>query len=80
MPLATKLLGTAGATLSLVRVALTKAGPYLLVAGKTAALLAPVPPRDGTRAEGKLATFSVVPFDLGGEGRERFHHQDRGRS
>lgn len=50
-----------------VRVTATKAGPAVLVAGKTAALLVP-----GPRAEGKVPTFSVVPFDLGDGNQLRF--------
>ncbi len=56
-----------------VRVTPTKAGPFVLVAGKAAALLAPVPPKDGPRPQGKLPAFSVVPpFDLGDGNHLRF--------
>jgi glyoxylase-like metal-dependent hydrolase (beta-lactamase superfamily II) len=55
-----------------IRVTMTKAGPFLLVAGKTAALLAPLPPPDGSREKGKLPTFSIVPFDLGDGNQLRF--------
>jgi hypothetical protein len=48
-----------------VRVTMTKAGPYILVAGKTAALLAPLPAKDRPRLKGELPGFSIVPFDLG---------------
>jgi metallo-beta-lactamase class B len=43
-----------------IRVTITKTGPHILVAGKTAALLAPQPSE-----KGKLPTYSIIPFDLG---------------
>src|SRR4051794_32153088 len=52
-----------------VRVTMAKAGPFLLVAGKTAALLTP---GTGPREKGKLPTFTVVPFDLGDANHLRF--------
>jgi metallo-beta-lactamase class B len=55
-----------------VRVTLTKAGPFILVAGKSAALLTPPPPTDGPRVKGTLPAFSVVPFDLGDANHLRF--------
>lgn len=54
-----------------VRVAVTKAGPFILVGGKTAALLIPQP-KDGPSEKGKLPAFSVVPFDLGDANHLRF--------
>lgn len=55
-----------------IRVTVTKAGPFILVGGKTAALLAPLPVKDGPRAKGKLPTFYIVPFDLGDANHLRF--------
>jgi metallo-beta-lactamase class B len=55
-----------------IRVTTTKAGPFILVAGKTAALLSPLPPKDGARGDSKLPTFSIVPFDLGDGNQLRF--------
>jgi metallo-beta-lactamase class B len=52
-----------------VRVTMTKTGPFILVAGKTAALLTP---KDGPREKGTLPTFSIVPFDLGDANHLRF--------
>jgi metallo-beta-lactamase class B len=52
-----------------VRVTVTKTGPFILVAGKSAALLCP---KDGPRAKGTLPAFSVVPFDLGDANHLRF--------
>jgi metallo-beta-lactamase class B len=52
-----------------VRVTMTKTGPFLLVAGKTAALLTP---KDGPRVKGAIPAFSVVPFDLGDANHLRF--------
>jgi metallo-beta-lactamase class B len=52
-----------------VRVTMTKAGPFILVAGKTAALLTP---KDASPAKGSLPAFSVVPFDLGDANHLRF--------
>src|SRR5262249_19810709 len=45
-----------------IRVTPTKTGPFILVAGKTAALLMP---NNGPLEKGKLRAFSIVPFDLG---------------
>ncbi len=59
-----------------VRVTKTKAGPFILVAGKTAALVAPLPPRAGQAVKGKLPTFSIVPFDLGDGNQLRFIEDD----
>lgn len=59
-----------------IRVTITKSGPYLLVAGKTAALVAPLPPKDGQPVKGKLPTFSIVPFDLGDGNHLRFVEAD----
>jgi metallo-beta-lactamase class B len=55
-----------------IRVTPAKGGPYILVAGKTAALLVPQPPKDGAPTKGKLPTFAVVPFDLGDANHLRF--------
>jgi metallo-beta-lactamase class B len=55
-----------------IRVTMTKTGPFILVAGKTAALLTPHPPDDGPRVKGKLPEFSIVPFDLGDANHLRF--------
>jgi metallo-beta-lactamase class B len=55
-----------------IRVTMMKNGPFILVAGKTAALLTPLPPKDGPRAKGKLPAFSIVPFDLGDANHLRF--------
>src|SRR5262249_3556798 len=55
-----------------VRVTMTKAGPFILVAGNTAAVLTPLPLTDGPRVPGKLLAFSVVPFDLGDVNHLRF--------
>jgi hypothetical protein len=52
-----------------IRVTMTKTGPSILVAGKTAALLSP---KDGPRAKGALPAFAVVPFDLGDANHLRF--------
>ncbi len=51
-----------------VRVTMTKTGPHLLVAGKTAALLRPVEPV----SPGKLPEFTMIPFDLGDGNQLRF--------
>src|SRR5262249_32964139 len=40
-----------------IRLALTKNGPFILVGGKTAALLTPLPPKDGALARGKIPQF-----------------------
>src|SRR5262249_34864616 len=48
-----------------IRLTLTKAGPHLLVAGKTAALLSPVAKGEEPGARGKLPGFKILPFDLG---------------
>jgi hypothetical protein len=53
-----------------IRVTMTKAGPSILVAGKTAALLIPL--RDGVTWKGTLPKFSIVPFDLGDGNNLRF--------
>jgi metallo-beta-lactamase class B len=53
-----------------VRVAAMKAGPVILVGGKTSALL--MPPKDGPAEKGKLPAFTVVPFDLGDANHLRF--------
>lgn len=53
-----------------VRVEVTKAGPFVLVGGKTAALL--TPPNDGPREKGQPLAFTVVPFDLGDANHLRF--------
>jgi metallo-beta-lactamase class B len=55
-----------------IRVTMTKTGPFILVAGKTAALLTPLPPTNGPRVKGKLPAFSIVPFDLGDANHLRF--------
>src|SRR5262249_61077925 len=55
-----------------IGVPFTKAGPFILVAGQTAALLLPLPPKDGTQVKGKLPTFSIVSFDLGDGNHLRF--------
>jgi metallo-beta-lactamase class B len=55
-----------------IRMTMTKAGPYILVAGKTAAILVPAASKDGSDAKGKLPTFSIVPFDLGDGNHLRF--------
>jgi metallo-beta-lactamase class B len=55
-----------------VRVTMTKSGPWILVAGKTVALLIPRSTNDGSREKGKLPSFSVVPFDLGDGNNLRF--------
>jgi metallo-beta-lactamase class B len=55
-----------------VRVTMTKTGPFILVAGKTAALLTPLPATDGPRVKGKLPEFAIVPFDLGDANHLRF--------
>ena len=55
-----------------IRVTVTKAGPFILVAGKTAALLTPVAPKDAPRVKGKLPAFAIVPFDLGDANHLRF--------
>src|SRR5262249_36892395 len=54
-----------------IRVTTTKTGPYILVAGKTAALLTPQASKDGA-GKGKFPTFFVVPFDLGDANHLRF--------
>jgi metallo-beta-lactamase class B len=59
-----------------IRVTITKSGPYILVAGKTAALVAPLPPGDGRPMKGRLPTFAVVPFDLGDGNHLRFVDED----
>src|SRR5262249_19068935 len=46
----------------------TKAGPHILVAGKTAALLSP----SSEGVKGKLPSFKVVPFDLADGNHLRF--------
>ena len=46
-----------------IRVALTRKGPQILVAGQTAALL---------KIDGKFPSFSVLPFDLGDGNQLRF--------
>jgi hypothetical protein len=53
-------------------VATTKTGPFILVGGKTAALLTPLPPNDGPSVKGKLPAFAIVPFDLGDANHLRF--------
>jgi metallo-beta-lactamase class B len=55
-----------------VRVTMTKAGPFILVGGKTAALLSPPPPKVGPRVKGTLPAFSIIPFDLGDANHLRF--------
>jgi glyoxylase-like metal-dependent hydrolase (beta-lactamase superfamily II) len=52
-----------------IRLTTTKAGPFILVAGQTAALLTP---NGDSRAKGSLPAFSVVPFDLGDANHLRF--------
>jgi metallo-beta-lactamase class B len=52
-----------------IRVTMAKAGPYLLVAGKTAALLTP---QGGSSAKGQQPKFSITPFDLGDGNNLRF--------
>src|SRR5262245_55609388 len=53
-----------------VRVTLSKAGPYILIAGKTSALL--TPPTEGPRVKGALPAFAIVPFDHGDGNQLRF--------
>jgi hypothetical protein len=55
-----------------IRVSMTKTGPFLLIAGQTAALLTPPPLQNGPRVTGKLPSFSIVPFDLGDANHLRF--------
>jgi metallo-beta-lactamase class B len=55
-----------------IRVTMTKTGPFILVAGRTAALLTPLPPNGGARVKGKPPPFSIVPFDLGDANHLRF--------
>jgi metallo-beta-lactamase class B len=52
-----------------VRLTVTKTGPFVLVAGKTAALLTP---KDGPPVKGALPSFAVVPFELGDANHLRF--------
>ncbi|MFO0969394.1 MAG: MBL fold metallo-hydrolase [Gemmataceae bacterium] len=54
-----------------IRLTMTKAGPRLLVAGKTAALLSPRP-----SAKGAVPEFSITPFDLGDGNHLRFLDDD----
>jgi metallo-beta-lactamase class B len=55
-----------------IRVTMTKTGPFILVAGKTAALLTPPPPKEVPWVKGKPPGFSIVPFDLGDANHLRF--------
>src|SRR5262249_21589614 len=55
-----------------VRVTVTKTGTFILVAGKTAVLLTPQPPKDEPAGKGKLPAFAIVPFDLGDANHLRF--------
>lgn len=55
-----------------VRITATKSGPFILIGGKTAALLVPQPPKDGLRATERIPEFSIVPFDLGDANNLRF--------
>ena len=59
-----------------IRVTITKSGPYFLVAGKTAALVVPLPPSNGQPVKGKLPTFYIVPFALGDGNQLRFLEAD----
>jgi len=55
-----------------IRVSMTKSGPFILIAGQTAALLTPPPLENGPRVTGKLRPLSIVPFDLGDANHLRF--------
>jgi metallo-beta-lactamase class B len=55
-----------------VRVTMTPAGPFILIAGNSAALLTPRPSNDRARVRGELPRFSNIPFDLGDANNLRF--------
>jgi glyoxylase-like metal-dependent hydrolase (beta-lactamase superfamily II) len=55
-----------------IRVTMTKSGSFILVAGKTAALLTPHAENGEPGVQAKLPAFSIVPFDLADANQLRF--------